>query len=127
MFSWHFNFFIHLILDRTENPNSFKLFKSKPILEKNKMPISRSEFESGKVLSEVEKAIVAYLERNRNNAYTMGEIMDGINFQTDFRDLWKAVLSGIAVVGLQVTLNNLVTEKRIRVNIIQGTYYYMAK
>lgn len=91
------------------------------------MPISRSEFESGKVLSEVEKAIVAYLERNRNNAYTMGEIMDGINFQTDFRDLWKAVLSGIAVVGLQVTLNNLVTEKRIRVNIIQGTYYYMAK
>lgn len=91
------------------------------------MPISRSEFESGKVLSEVEKAIVTFLERNRSNAYSLGEIMDGMNFQTDFRDLWKAVLSGVAIVGLQVTLNNLVTEKRIRVNIIQGTYYYMAK
>lgn len=95
--------------------------------ERERIPISRSEFESGKVLSNLEKAVIAFLERNRTNAYTMGDIMDGINFQTDFRDLWKAVLSGIAMVGLQGTLNNFVTEKRIRVNIINGTYYYMAK
>jgi hypothetical protein len=91
------------------------------------MPISKSEFESGQVLSEVEKAILTFLATNRNNAFTMGEIMDGINIQTDFRDLWKAVVSGIAIVGFQSILNNLVTSGKIRVNIIQGTYYYMAK
>jgi len=91
------------------------------------MPISKSEFESGRVLSEVERAILAFLAKNRNNAFTMGEIMDGINIQTSFSDLWKAIISGIAIVGFQSILNNLVTSGKIRVNIIQGTYYYMAK
>jgi hypothetical protein len=91
------------------------------------MPISRSEFESGQVLSEVEKAILTFLATNRNNAFTMGDIMDGINIQTSFSDLWKAIISGIAIVGFQSILNNLVTSGKIRVNIIQGAYYYMAK
>lgn len=91
------------------------------------MPISKSEFESGQVLSDVEKAILHFLANNRHNAYTMGEIMDGINIQTSFSDLWKAIISGIAIVGFQSILNNLVTSGKIRANIIQGTYYYMAK
>jgi hypothetical protein len=91
------------------------------------MPISKSEFESGKVLSEVEKAILAFLATNRTNAFTMGEIMDGINIQADFGDLWKAIISGIAIAGFQSILNNLASSGKIRVNIIQGTYYYMAK
>ncbi len=91
------------------------------------MPVSKSEFESGRILSEVERAILTFLETNRNNAFTISEIMDGINIQTDFRDLWKAVVSGFAIVGFQSILNNLVTSGKIRVNILQGTYYYMAK
>ena len=91
------------------------------------MPISKSEFESGQVLSEVEKAILAFLAIDRNNAFTMGEIMDGINMQVNFSDFWKAVVSGIAVVGFQSILNNLVTSGKIKVNIIKGIYYYMAK
>jgi len=91
------------------------------------MPIDRSEFESGRVLTEIEKAVISFLERNRNKAFTMGEIMDGINFQTSFSDFWKAIISGLAIVGFQSFLNNLVTSGKIRMNIIYGIYYYMAK
>ena len=91
------------------------------------MPIDRSEFESGRVLPKIEKAVISFLERNRNKAFTMVEIMDGINFQTSFRDFWKAIISGIAIVGFQSLLNNLATSGKIRVNIIQGIYYYMTK
>ena len=91
------------------------------------MPITKAEFESGQVLSDIEKAILSYLTINRGNAYTMGEIMDGINLQTNFSDLWKAIVSGIAVVGFQSILNNLVVCGKIKVNVIKGIYYYMAK
>jgi hypothetical protein len=91
------------------------------------MPISKSEFESGKVLSQLEKSVIAFLERNRDKAFTVNEIMDGINIQTDFRDLWKAIVSGIFILWFPSMLNNLVTQEKIRMNIIQGIYYYMAK
>ena len=91
------------------------------------MPIDRSEFESGRVLTETEKAVISFLERNRNRAFTMGEIMDGINIQTSFSDFWKTIISGIAIVGFQSILSNLFTSGKIRMNIIDGIYYYMAK
>ena len=91
------------------------------------MPISKKEFESGRILNELEKSVIDFLERNSDKAFTMNEIMDGINIQTDFRDLWKAIASGIIVLGFPSFLNNLVVEGKIRVNVIQGIYYYMAK
>jgi hypothetical protein len=91
------------------------------------MPIDRSEFESGKVLTEIEKAVISFLEKNRNKAYTAYEIMEGINLQTSFRDFWRAIASGIAIVGFQLTLNNLATSGKIKMNIINGIYYYIAK
>jgi hypothetical protein len=57
----------------------------------------------------------------------MNEIMDGINIQTDFRDFWKALASGIIILGFPSFLNNLATEGKISINLIQGIYYYMAK
>jgi len=95
------------------------------------MPISKDEFESGRVLTELEKSVISFLERNRNKAFTIGEIMDGINIQTNFSDFWKAILSArahtIAIVGFHSILTNLVTSGKIRMNIIHGVYYYMAK
>jgi len=91
------------------------------------MPISRNEFESGQILTQLEKSIVSFLEKNRDRAFTMGEIMDGINIQTDFSDIFKAIVSGIYIFGFPSILNNLVAKGKIRMNIIQGLYYYMAK
>jgi hypothetical protein len=91
------------------------------------MPIEKSEFDSGVVLSELEKSIVAFLEKNRNYAFTSIEIMDGINIQTNFGDLWKAIASGIIIFGMPTILNNLVVKGKIKTNVIKGTQYYMAK
>ena len=91
------------------------------------MPIDRSEFESGRVLPKIEKAVISFLEKNRNNAFTTWEIMDGINVKTSFSDFWKAIASGIAILGFPSLLNNLATSGKIRVNIVQGIYYYIAK
>jgi hypothetical protein len=92
-----------------------------------KMPISRSEFESRQILSEIEKRVISFLERNRDKAFTFGEIMDGIHFQTDFSDFLKAILSGISIMGFPLILNNLVTKGKIRMDIINGNNYYAAK
>ena len=91
------------------------------------MPIDKSEFDAGVVLIELEKSAVSFLEKNRNNAFTMLEIMDGINLETNFGDLWKAIASGIIVFGMPTILSNLVAKGKIKTNIIKGTLYYMAK
>jgi hypothetical protein len=91
------------------------------------MPIEKFEFDSGVVLSELEKTAVSFLEKNQNNAFTMLEIMDGINLQTIFGDLWKAIESGIIIFGMPTILSNLVAKGKIKTNIVKGTLYYMAK
>jgi hypothetical protein len=91
------------------------------------MPIEKSEFDTGVVLSELEKSAVSFLENNRDKAFTMLEIMDGIDLQTDYGDLWKAIESGIIVFGMPAILSNLVSKGKIKTNIVKGTLYYMAK
>ena len=91
------------------------------------MPIDKEEFESGHILTDIEKKVISFLETNRNKAFTSDEIMDGINMQADFTDFWKAVSSGLNLLGFPYILHTLVNEGRIRTNFINGTYYYMAK
>jgi len=91
------------------------------------MPVSRSEFESGQILTELESRIITFLGKNRTQAFTSNEIMDGINFQTDFSNIVVAILSGLSVLGFPTILKDLVTKGKIRTNIIQGQYYFMAK
>ena len=56
----------------------------------------------------------------------MGEIMDGINIQRSFSDLWKAMISVGVIFSFQTILNDLITREKIKTNLINGTYYYMA-
>lgn len=91
------------------------------------MPINKDEFESGQVLTELEKAIISFLERNRGRAYTSNEIMDGVNMQTDFSDILKAIASGLIILGFPSILRDLVAKGKIRMNFIGFQYYYMVK
>ncbi|HMK94747.1 MAG TPA: hypothetical protein VK536_05020 [Candidatus Limnocylindrales bacterium] len=91
------------------------------------MPIDKEEFESGHVLTDIEKKVISFLESNPDKAFTSNEIIDGINMQTDFTDFWKAVSSGINLLGFPYVLYRLVNEGRIRTNFINGKYYYMVK
>lgn len=91
------------------------------------MPIDRSEFESGQILNQVEKAVISFLNVNQNKAFTISEITDGIDLQGSFKDLWNVILFVIGIAAFQLILNNLVTSGKIRMNIIKGMPYYMAK
>jgi hypothetical protein len=53
--------------------------------------------------------------------------MDGINFRTDFNNIVVAFLSGITILGFPMILKDSAAEGKIRLNIIQGQYYSMAK
>jgi hypothetical protein len=89
------------------------------------MPIDKEEFESGRMLSEVEKAIVIFLKGNPTKAFSMSEISEGVNLKTNFKDFWNAVFSVMGMMTFQSVLNDLVRLGKIKVNIINGTYYYM--
>jgi hypothetical protein len=91
------------------------------------MPIDRGEFESGQILNQVEKAVISFLNVNKNKAFTISEIMDGINLQASFKDLWNVILFVIGIAAFHLILNSLVTSGKIRMNIIKGMLYYMAK
>lgn len=91
------------------------------------MPISRDEFESGQVLNELERTIISFLDKNRGRAFTSGEIMDGINIQTDFSDFFRGIVSGLFILGFPSFLRDLAVKGKIRMNIIDDQYYYMAK
>lgn len=91
------------------------------------MPISKDEFESGHILTDLERAIISFLGKNRNKAFTTNEIMDGINIQTDFSDILGAIASGLVILGFPSILYNLYTKGKIRVDFVDGLYYYMAK
>ena len=91
------------------------------------MPISRDEFESGQVLTALERRIISFLDKNRDRAFASNEIMDGINLQTDFGDVLKAIVSGLIIFGFPSILRDLVVKGKIRMDFIGGRYYYMAK
>jgi hypothetical protein len=57
----------------------------------------------------------------------MNEIMEGISLQTSYHDFWLAIASGIIMMTFPTMLNNLANSGKIRVNLIRGMYYYMAK
>jgi len=47
------------------------------------MPITKEEFEAGKLHSKVEEKIISFLNE-RKGAFTSQEIMGGIHYHTDF-------------------------------------------
>ena len=45
------------------------------------MPISRKDFERGRAFDTDEEEVVAFFEKNRDNAYTTGEIAEALGHQ----------------------------------------------
>ena len=85
------------------------------------MPISKDEFESGRLLTELEKSLISFLERNRNKAFTIGEIMDGMNIETNFSDFWKAIISvrahTIAIIAKMKSGLCIISSRRLRISV----------
>jgi uncharacterized membrane protein len=52
------------------------------------MPISRKDFEEGKAFDTDGEGVVTFFEKNRDNAYTTGEIAKALGLQTTKADAW---------------------------------------
>ena len=90
------------------------------------MPIKGKEFKAGKLESELEKKIVSFFNENKEEAFEPNEIIDAVNFQTDYSTLKESMVSNIGIHGFIATLDELVSKGKIEKKFINDRFYYRA-
>jgi hypothetical protein len=92
------------------------------------MPIGKEEWKSGIKYTTFEERILSFLKNNQNSAFTLSEIVLGIGYTIEIRDLGSFV-SGVAGYWLfQNAIENLVKQgtveaKEIKQSAGQQIYY----
>ena len=88
------------------------------------MPIEEHEFEAGKKDIEIEKNILAFLQKNKIKAFTVDEIKEGTGYQINVHDiLWDTTLN----IGFIFILDRLIKQGKVKSKIIDLKTYYMIK
>jgi hypothetical protein len=87
------------------------------------MPINRADFDKGRVLTDLEKAIIEFLNANRDKAFTTSEISSALGFRGG-QDFWKDFL---AIATVNVALETLSKERTIVKRLVNGQPYYASK
>jgi len=88
------------------------------------MPIDKAEFQKGKSQTEIEDNILAFLNERRENAFTSNEIMEGVNFHSNFSTLETTRISTFAITDFNTILHELLSKGRIRIKIVEGQVYF---
>ncbi len=91
------------------------------------MPISKQEFENGKIHSKVEEEIISFLNERKQRAFTSQEIMEGIRYHTEFSTPEITKMSTFAIADFTAFLYDLVEKERIKMKIVRGRMYFMAR
>jgi hypothetical protein len=92
------------------------------------MPIGKEEWDSACKSDTFEKRILSFLRKNRDNAYTLPEIVSALGYSIEIRDFGSFV-GGVAGYWLfQNAIENLVKEgsleaRKIKQNTGEQTYY----
>lgn len=90
------------------------------------MPIEKQEFRNGKLHNKVEEEIVTFLSERAKRAYTSQEIMDGINYHTEFTTPEITKRSTFAIADFTAFLHQLAMREKVKMKIVRGRMYYMA-
>ncbi len=90
------------------------------------MPISRHEFENGKLHGELEEEIISFLNERKDKAFTSQEIMEGIRYHTEFSTPEISKMSTFTIADFSTFLHHLVERGRIKMKIVRGRMYVMA-
>ena len=88
------------------------------------MPVGKTEFQDGKNLSQIEDDIIAFLKERKGNAFTSQEVMEGVNFHTNFSTFETTRISTFATADFSTLLHELVSRGRIRSKIVEGQMYF---
>jgi len=87
------------------------------------LPIDKSSFKKGRIISTTEQAVLRFLQTHRDKAYTQGELASAIGAASGQNFL----LDLLANFNLGSILETLVKEGEISKREIQGTVYYATK
>ncbi|MFQ6068713.1 MAG: hypothetical protein ACE5KD_04125 [Candidatus Bathyarchaeia archaeon] len=90
------------------------------------MPISKKEFENGKLYSKVEEEIVSFLNERKERAFTSQEIMGGIHYHTEFSTPEITKMSTFAIADFTALLYDLAKSGRIKMKVVRSRMYFMA-
>jgi hypothetical protein len=91
------------------------------------MPITKEEFEHGKLHSKVEEEIISFLKERKEGAFTSQEIMGGIHYHTDFSTPEIAKMPTFAIADFTALLYDLVKNEKIKMKAVRGRMYFMAR
>lgn len=89
------------------------------------MPISKKEFENGKLHSKVEEEIIAFLNERKDRAFTSQEIMEGIRYHTEFGTPEITKMSTFAISDFTTFLHSLVEMEKINMKVVRGRMYFI--
>jgi hypothetical protein len=90
------------------------------------MPITKNEFENGKIHSTLEEEIIAFLNERKNRAFTSQEIMEGLRYHAEFSTPEISKMSTFAVADFTTFLHHLVERGKIKMKIVRGRMYLKA-
>jgi len=90
------------------------------------MPITKEEFEVGKLRRMVEEEIISFLKERKEGAFTSEEIMGGLRYHTDFSTPETAKMSAFAIADFNALLYDLVKRGNVKVKVVRGRMYFMA-
>jgi len=90
------------------------------------MPITKKQFDSGKLHSKVEDEIITFLKERKEGAFTSQEIMGGVHYHTDFTTQEISKMSTFTIANFTALLHDLVRQGKIRMKVVRNRMYYIA-
>ena len=90
------------------------------------MPVTKKNFDGGKLHSKVEDEIINFLKERKDTAFTSQEIMGGIHYHTDFSTPEISKMSTFAIADFTTLLHDLVRQRNIRMKVVRNRMYYVA-
>jgi hypothetical protein len=91
------------------------------------MPITKNEFENGKIHSTLEEEIVTFLNERKDRAFTSQEVMEGLSYHAEFNTPEISKMSTFTIADFTTFLHHLVENGKIMMKIVRGRMYIMAK
>jgi len=88
------------------------------------LPIRREDFEKGRIVSDTEKAILQFLNQNKDQAFTMEEILAGLGYLTG-QNFWQdmSLLFTLNTMLETLVLEDKVTVRQVSDGIKTQNYY----
>jgi hypothetical protein len=91
------------------------------------MPITKKEFEKGRIHSTLEEEITSFLFERKDRAFTSQEVMEGLSYHAEFNTPEISKMSTFTIADFTTFLHHLVESGKLTTKIVRGRTYIMAK